>query len=221
MLKWYIQPEKKYNNLTYRARDIVLDEKMIEIVLKVPEAIVVSSWRSLEEQKAMVAKGASQTLESNHRRGMAVDIVNWNELDKELEKAGLVNDISWDRNHYTQEGEHHTAVKYPLINTFEKSDANQYKGKSMKPTKKLAEAYKNLVGKKAGDNMNEKEQDNFAEKIQDLRNQPAKEVIKEVPVEVIKEVVVEKMVEVPATDEQVKVATRSYIQKFLDLLFKL
>jgi len=89
----------------------------------------------------------------------------------------------------------------------------------MKPTKKLAEAYKNLVGKKAGDNMNEKEQDNFAEKIQDLRNQPAKEVIKEVPVEVIKEV--EKMVEVPATDEQVKVATRSYIQKFLDLLFKL
>ena len=90
----------------------------------------------------------------------------------------------------------------------------------MKPTKKLAEAYKDLVGKKAGDNMNEKEQDNFAEKIQDLRNQPAKEVIKEVPVEVIKEVVVEKMVEVPATEEQVKVATRSYIQKFLDLLFK-
>ena len=86
----------------------------------------------------------------------------------------------------------------------------------MKPTKKLAEAYKDLVGKKAGDNMNEKEQDNFAEKIQDLRNQPA--VIKEVPVEVIKEV--EKMVEVPATEEQVKVATRSYIQKFLDLLFK-
>jgi len=90
----------------------------------------------------------------------------------------------------------------------------------MKPTKKLAEAYKDLVGKKAGDNMNEKEQDNFAEKIQELKNQPAKEVIKEVPVEVIKEVVVEKMVEVPATEEQVKVATRSYIQKFLDLLFK-
>jgi len=76
----------------------------------------------------------------------------------------------------------------------------------MRPTKKLAEAYKDLVGKEAGDNMNENEQDKFAEKIQELKNRP--EVVKEVKVEI------------PATDEQVKVATRSYIQKFLDLLFK-
>jgi len=233
MLKWYRQKASTFNGLLYRERDVILDEKLIEIVLKVPAAIVVSSWRSLEEQKVMVAKGASQTLESNHRRGMAADIVNWNVLDAELEKVGLVNDISWDKNHYTPEGEHQTALKYPLINTFEKSDSNQYNPIDMKPTKKLAEAYKDLVRKDAGDNLNEKEQDDFAEKIQELKDKSPvevikevpveviKEVIKEVPVEVIKEVVVEKVVEIPATEEQVKVATRSYIQKFLDLLFKL
>lgn len=161
MLKWYTQPAKKYNGQFYRERTIILDEKMIEVMMKIPEAIVVSSWRSLEEQKAMVAKGASRTLLSNHRRGMAVDIVNWAEIDKKLESLGLVNDLSWDQNHYTLEGESKTAIKYPMYDSFNPNEFNQYKplnNDSMELSKSQKKDLEKL-GFDFGDNINESELD--------------------------------------------------------------
>lgn len=105
MLKYYIQPAKRYNGLLYRERKVILDEKMIERVLTVPEAIVYSSWRSLAEQKKLLAEGKTKTLYSNHRRGLAVDIINWKEVEPKMRKVRLINDISWDRNHFTLGGE--------------------------------------------------------------------------------------------------------------------
>lgn len=57
------------------------------------------SWRSLAMQKQLVAKGASKTLYSNHRRGTAVDCAaDWPYIKKirpTMNKYGLVNDLAY------------------------------------------------------------------------------------------------------------------------------
>lgn len=115
-MKYIIQPEKQYNGLKYRSRKIVAHEDLLERLSKVPEAIVYSSWRSLAEQKELVKNGKSKTLASNHRRGTAVDCINWKEIEPKMRKVGLINDISWDRNHFALGGESQ-AAKYPLVDS--------------------------------------------------------------------------------------------------------
>lgn len=114
MLKYIDQGEKKYNGQTYRPRRIVGHPDALRALSKVKEAIVYSSWRSLAEQKKLVAEGKSKTLQSNHRRGTAFDCVNWKEIEPKMRKAGLINDISLDRNHFTLGGEA-KAANYPII----------------------------------------------------------------------------------------------------------
>ena len=128
-LKVYKQKAMKFNGLTYRARDVIADELYLDRLTKVPEAIVVSSWRSLAEQKVMVANGKSKTLNSNHRRGMACDIVNWNAvgMQAKLREVGLMNDITWDRNHFAYDSES-KATRFPLIDALPKK-LEEYKKK--------------------------------------------------------------------------------------------
>src|SRR6478752_1061757 len=60
----------------------------------VPATEITSSWRSLVLQKQLVAKGASKTLVSNHRRGSAVDCqADWPYIKKiapTMKKYGLI-----------------------------------------------------------------------------------------------------------------------------------
>ena len=57
------------------------------------------SWRSLALQKQLVARGASKTYLSNHRRGSAVDCVpDWSYIKRirpTMNKYGLVNDLAY------------------------------------------------------------------------------------------------------------------------------
>lgn len=94
------------------------------------------SWRSLTMQKQLVAKGASKTLYSNHRRGTAVDCAaDWDYVERiapTMKKYGLVNDLAyikgnktsdvklsgyvgWDAGHWNY-GSNSEAGKYPIIN---------------------------------------------------------------------------------------------------------
>jgi len=125
------QKSKRINGQLYRAREYMVHEHMAEMLSRVPEAFVVSSWRSLEEQKAMVAKGASKTLQSNHMRGVAVDVANWAEVQDKMNSIGLFNDIPWDRNHFTIGGERKAARTYPIIPSV--SNPPYYKGKAQAP----------------------------------------------------------------------------------------
>ena len=65
----------------------------------VPADETTCSWRSLVSQKQLVAKGASKTLYSNHRRGTAVDCVaDWDYIKKiapTMKKHGFVNDLAY------------------------------------------------------------------------------------------------------------------------------
>lgn len=131
MLKYIKTKDAKHNGLLYRCRKVIADEKLLEKLVKVPEAIVYSSWRSLAEQKELFKQGKSKTLYSNHRRGMAVDVINWKDVEKKMNKVGLINDISWDKNHFTLGGES-KATKYPIYDELPK-DLKEYK--KNEPTK--------------------------------------------------------------------------------------
>lgn len=93
------------------------------------------SWRSLTMQTQLVAKGASKTLYSNHRRGTAADCAaDWDYIKKirpTMNKYGLVNDlaylkgsktsadplpgyVAWDGCHW-QLTSNTVAAKYPII----------------------------------------------------------------------------------------------------------
>lgn len=93
------------------------------------------SWRSLALQKQLVAKGASKTLFSNHRRGTAADCAaDWDYIKRirpTMNKYGLVNDlayikgsktsddqlpgyVAWDGCHF-QLTSNSAASKYPII----------------------------------------------------------------------------------------------------------
>ncbi len=109
MLKYIIKNKRK----------IIGIPEMLDKLLKVkgldnPKITVYSSWRSLKEQQALYDAGKSQTLTSNHRRGVACDIIGWDMVQKEMQDNGMINDISWDKNHFALGGEY-KATKYPLI----------------------------------------------------------------------------------------------------------
>jgi hypothetical protein len=160
MLKSYTQSDKKFDGKLYKARKVVVDEKLLERLRKVPEAIVVSSFRTLEEQKAIVAKGASKTLQSNHRRGMAVDCVNWESIQDKMRAVGLINDISWDKNHFSYDGET-KAAKYPLYNTDNSIPADTVTTETpeKKPmNKELVKILGEVCDKDFGKDLNENEQ---------------------------------------------------------------
>lgn len=93
------------------------------------------SWRSLVLQKQLVAKGASKTLYSNHRRGTAVDCAaDWDYIKRiapTMKKHGLINDLAyingnqtsslplpgykaWDGGHFNLKS-NAEASKYPII----------------------------------------------------------------------------------------------------------
>lgn len=65
----------------------------------VPAGEETASWRSLTLQKQLVAKGASKTLVSNHRRGTAMDVVaNWDYIKRiapTMKKYSLINDLAY------------------------------------------------------------------------------------------------------------------------------
>lgn len=123
-MKYIIQPERIYNGERFRERRINAHEDLLEKLVRVPQALVYSSWRSLEEQRELVNAGKSNTFFSNHRRGTAVDVWNWKDVEKDLNAVGLINDISWDRNHFALGGEQ-AATKYPLINNI--NNITEYK----------------------------------------------------------------------------------------------
>jgi peptidoglycan L-alanyl-D-glutamate endopeptidase CwlK len=71
-----------------------VDERLVKIVCRAIEITdtdfgVVQGLRTLEEQKALVEKGASQTMKSKHLDGIAVDLV-----------AYIGPKISWELNVY-------------------------------------------------------------------------------------------------------------------------
>lgn len=170
MLKSYTQPDRKFGGKLYKARKVVVDEKFLERLKKVPEAIVISSFRTLEEQKAMVAKGASKTLKSNHRRGMAIDCVNWEKIQDKMRAVGLINDISWDKNHFAYDGEA-KAAKYPLYNIDNSTPADTVSTeKPKKPMNKdLVKILSEICGKDFGKDLNESEQKDAAKKLKEIK----------------------------------------------------
>lgn len=173
MLKSYTQPDKKFNGKLYKARKVVVDEKLLERLKKVPEAIVISSFRTLEEQKVMVAKGASKTLKSNHRRGMAVDCVNWESIQDKMRAVGLINDISWDKNHFAYDGEA-KAAKYPLYNTDNSTPAYTVTTETLekKPMEKeLVKILSEICGKDFGKDLNESEQKDAVKKLKEIKEE--------------------------------------------------
>jgi len=174
MLKSYIQPDRKFDGKLYKARKVVVDEKLLERLKKVPEAIVISSFRTLEEQKVMVAKGASKTLQSNHRRGMAVDCVNWESIQDKMRAVGLINDISWDKNHFAYDGET-KAAKYPLYNIDNSTpvDVTTETLEKKPMNKDLVKILSEICGEDFGKDLNESEQKDAAKKLKEIKGEIA------------------------------------------------
>ena len=59
-----------------------VDERMVAVVkyaigVSKQDFSVICGLRTIEEQKALVAKGASQTMKSKHIDGIAVDLMAW------------------------------------------------------------------------------------------------------------------------------------------------
>lgn len=99
---------------------------------------VTCSWRSATLQAQLVAQGASKTMWSNHRAGVAIDVyADWdyiNKLAPIMKKYGLVNDlaywnkstgntsaiplpgyVAWDGGHFNWKSNTH-ANTYRIIN---------------------------------------------------------------------------------------------------------
>jgi len=208
MLKSYIQPDRKFDGKLYKARKVVVDEKLLERLKKVPEAIVISSFRTLEEQKVMVAKGASKTLQSNHRRGMAVDCVNWESIQDKMRAVGLINDISWDKNHFAYDGET-KAAKYPLYNIDNSTPADTVTTETLekKPMNKdLVKILSEICGEDFGKDLNESEQKDAAKKLKEIKEAIAKnQVLSQTNQSLYEENIrlTDKLASVPVAKEQV------------------
>lgn len=109
------QTTKYHNGLKYSGRWLYVHRDLADKLVNVPEAIVYSSWRSPEEQYRLYREGKTQTLKSNHRRGTAVDVINWQEVQGKMRANNLINDIDWDQNHFALGGERE-ATKYAIVN---------------------------------------------------------------------------------------------------------
>lgn len=102
------------NIMLYKTNSTIARREVLMALKKVPNARVYSSFRDLKTQQTLVKEGKSQTLFSNHRRGLAVDVLNWRDVEKALRAVGLINDIDWDKNHFAWGGESQ-AAKHPII----------------------------------------------------------------------------------------------------------
>ena len=110
------QPTKYHNGLKYSGRWLYVHRDLAAKLSQVPEAIVYSSWRSPSEQLRLYIEKKTRTLKSNHRRGTAVDVINWSQVQDKMRSVGLINDLSWDKNHFTLGGEQ-AATQYPIVNS--------------------------------------------------------------------------------------------------------
>ena len=85
MLKYITTKSVTSKGQLFRGRKIIGTEETLALIYPlIGKAIFVSGWRSKTEQEAMVKKGASKTMDSNHRRGVAYDIWNWKEMEKDI-----------------------------------------------------------------------------------------------------------------------------------------
>lgn len=62
--------------------------------------IVTEGLRTVERQKELVAKGFSQTMNSKHITGHAVDLAVW--FDKDLDKVVDADELSWKFEFYKE-----------------------------------------------------------------------------------------------------------------------
>ncbi len=86
----------------------------------VSSEVVTASWRPLILQQQLVAKGASKTLSSNHRRGTAVDCfpddAYIEAIKPTMNKHGLFNDLApWDKDHFQWQS-NAIAMTFPIFN---------------------------------------------------------------------------------------------------------
>jgi hypothetical protein len=94
MLFYADRPTIKYNDINYNQGRVYGREDALRALQRVPEAIVVprtGSFRSPSEQAELVAKGTSWTTNSNHRRGLAFDIQNFNEVRDKMLAQGFTH----------------------------------------------------------------------------------------------------------------------------------
>ena len=79
---------RSLNNLKGVNPDLV---KVVHKALELSEIdfVVTEGLRTIERQRELVAKGASQTMNSNHLTGNAVDVAAW-----------VDGTVSWDHNYY-------------------------------------------------------------------------------------------------------------------------
>ena len=94
MLFYVDRPTIEYNNIKYNQGRVYGREDALRALQRVPEAIVVprtGSFRSPSEQQALVDAGTSWTTNSNHRRGLAFDIQNYNEVRDKMLANGFTH----------------------------------------------------------------------------------------------------------------------------------
>jgi hypothetical protein len=139
MLRYINTKDIKYKGQLFRGRKIIGTEETLALIYPLRDkAIFVSGWRSKTEQEVMVKKGASKTMDSNHRRGVAYDIWNWSEMEASMRKLGFINDISLDKNHFPLGGEAKARKNYKIID-FLPNKLEEYKPKNKPAEKKKGE----------------------------------------------------------------------------------
>lgn len=133
MLYKYWQPAIVWKGQRFRGRWIYGRKELLEKIYDIEGLIVVQSFRTALEQRNLYALGRTKpgrivtyTLDSNHLRGMAIDIY-WEKeyLQKYgdiLRSRGFKNDVPGDRGHFTPYGEVQTRVVSLPIH-LEKKDA--------------------------------------------------------------------------------------------------
>lgn len=137
MLKYIMTKDVSYKGQLFRGRKIIGTEETLALIYPlIGKAIFVWGWRSKEQQDEMVKKGSSKTMDSNHCRGVAYDIWNWQECEAEMRKLGFINDLKpWDPGHFPFGGEDKARKNYPIILSLPK------KLEEYKPSPKIALEY--------------------------------------------------------------------------------
>lgn len=122
-LKYITTKDVTYKGKLFRGRKIIGTEKTLALIYPlIGKAIFTSGWRSKKEQEEILRKGASKTMDSNHRRGIAYDIWNWQEIEKEMKKLGFINDLKpWDPGHFPFGGENKARKNFPIIDSLPKN----------------------------------------------------------------------------------------------------
>ena len=131
MLFYVDRPTIEYNGNKYAQGRVYGREDALRALAKVPEAIVIprtGSFRSPQEQQALIQQGTSWTTNSNHRRGLAFDIQNFNEVRDKMIANGFTHPATqegWNMDffHFVYGGsEKEVARTNPILN-LEKNQA--------------------------------------------------------------------------------------------------